>query len=95
MDLNHYKMYSVVSSTEDKQKNCVEEVLNSLSKLEELKDAKSAKKYLQEVYKIDENTRQFYILNQYPVKINETESLLSIKITLDNENISYNYRKEI
>lgn len=93
MDINYAQIYSILSVTEEKNKSFMGNVLDQIAQLDNYKTADSVKAFLKEAYNLNENDRQFYINNDTPVNIRESDKSLSIEIAFKNENIMYCYRK--
>lgn len=84
----------MLSASETTKKDDFEHVFEEIEKLKHLSSASDAMAYLKSQYGVDSNTYQFYIFNDIPVRIFNSEKCLSLEISLGNKDFLYCYCKE-
>ncbi len=93
MDINQYNIYSNLSISEKTNIETQENILGEIKKIETFDTIKSVKEYLKETYNVDDSTRQFYLENNIPVKIDENSETYMVSISVKNERFMYYYKK--
>lgn len=83
MELNPYSMYSVVSMSEGKNADDLEEVLKLREELDSIKNTDDAREFIK--------TKS--ASNAYSLSVRESENLFVVNLVYQNENVSYYYNK--
>ncbi|MCM1002983.1 MAG: hypothetical protein NC408_01430 [Candidatus Gastranaerophilales bacterium] len=94
MDINQFSIYSKILVAESAENEIFDEVLKEIRKIKENTTADAVIEYLQENYGVDKTTRQFYIRQNIPVKINNSSNSLSIHISVADREILYFFNKD-
>lgn len=97
MKINKYTAYSVVSSTENKNQNELQKVLELMEALEVIKSPQKAKEYLKDTYGIKDAVQNYPISTVGLLYVNENDKKYSIRVAYKSEEESecvvYSFKK--
>lgn len=92
MDIDYSKIYSVLSSAEEKNSKEIEEAITKFRKLKDIESISSAKEFLVENYGIKLGLKNINGIGV--LSIIENENLFSVNFQCANRNIEYNFKKK-
>ena len=94
-EIDYYKTYAVISSTNEKNNNEIEEILAKVENLDNCAKFEDARKYLDQTFEMPSTSSSFSISGQFPIKIVDTANLHVIKIVVKEHNFTYCYKKGV
>jgi len=98
MQIDQYKIYSLISSTENKNTAEIEKILSLVEDLKKISSIEEVKGILKTKYKIKDSIRQFALGANSFLDIKENSKKYSVRISYthnkEKECVIYNYKKQ-
>lgn len=93
MDINNYKLYSMLSDIGNQNENSLAKVLKLVEQLAKIKKITDAKEYIKTTWNLEENVTKYPIGANCVLSTKENEKHFCVNFEYEDENISYYYRK--
>lgn len=93
MDINQFSIYSVISSSGEKDAKSIQKILELTDKLDSTSTAYEAKQCLEKNLNLTTCVKNYYINEACILNTKETNNTFSINLVYKNENITFCYNK--
>ncbi len=92
-DINYYNIYSNVSANGQKNASELDKVLRLVEQFENIHSISQAKKYLENIWNINETVSGYPIGGNCILNTKESDKGFSVNFVYQDENVTYYYRK--
>lgn len=93
MNIDNFNIYSKISKEKDTNQQDINAIFDLIQKFDEINNINEAKKYLSQIWNIKNSNCEFSVGTGAIAKVCETETKLRINFIIQNENITYCYKK--